>query len=98
MLGDLGWFPSALADATLHVFAALWDGGGDPRPDEKEIARLIETPLETLIHTHEERGYAGADGESLGERLVYPIEEGVIWGVTARATHALLERLLGGSR
>jgi len=96
-LGDLGWYPSALADATLHVFTALWDGAGDPVPDPREIARLIEAPVEALLRTHDERGYAGVSGESLGEKLVYPVEEGVIWGVTARATHAFLERIRGGS-
>ena len=40
--GDLGFFPSSIANAVLHVFVARWDGKGEPVPDPNEIDHLIE--------------------------------------------------------
>jgi len=104
VLGDLGFFPSTIANALLHVYVALWTGDGSPEPDRKEIDYLIEVPLADLAAIHETRGYGGLDFPRGRNGPFYPIDvtplpEGgaprpvTVWGVTARAVHRLLEML-----
>ncbi|MBM3320900.1 MAG: CoA pyrophosphatase [Candidatus Eisenbacteria bacterium] len=96
VFGDLGYFPSRIADALLHVYVARWNGEGTPVPDPREIDDLVEVPFSELARLHEKRGLAGGRPDPEGRGPHYPVghpRKGplVIWGVTARTIHALLE-------
>ncbi|MFH1679782.1 MAG: CoA pyrophosphatase [Candidatus Eisenbacteria bacterium] len=98
VLGDLGYFPSRIANALLHVYVARWNGEGTPVPDPREIDYLIEVPFSELARLHEERGHAGVRPDPEGKGPHYPVQHPkkgplIIWGVTARTIHALLERI-----
>jgi len=97
LLGDLGWFPSTIADALLHVYVALWNGEGKPAPDRREIDFLFEVPFSRFSRIHTEKKYSGAKPyDPKGKGPFYPVDVGgrgelMVWGVTARAVHSLLE-------
>lgn len=101
LFGDLGFFPSRVANALLHVFVARWNGEGDPAPDPREIDYLVEVPFTELLRLHEGIGPAdpARDWGKLGPEYVVsrpgsaPLR---IWGVTARSIHALIEILAQG--
>lgn len=102
VVGDLGFFPSRVADALLHVFVAKWNGEGTPVPDRREIEFLAEVPFSALLRLHEKnaRGDAHPDpGRHGPEYVVDDPTRGplLIWGVTARAIHTLLEILRGAA-
>lgn len=90
-LGALGHFPVQTLTVDLHAFVGLWNGLGGLKPNAAEVARVYEVGLADLMGQHENLGLAGCPAERLGERLAYQLEEGVIWGVTARIVHRFLE-------
>ncbi|MFH1278286.1 MAG: NUDIX domain-containing protein [Candidatus Eisenbacteria bacterium] len=100
LLGDLGYYSSSVVNAFLHVFVARWSGEGDPVPDPAEIDYMIEVPFSVLEEIHEREKYPGKTPDPDGKGPFYPVRvDGrgrlVVWGVTARITHALLEMLRG---
>lgn len=100
LYGDLGYFPSSVANALLHVFVARWNGVGDPVPDPAEIDYMIEVPFSVLQEIHDREKYPGTTPDPEGKGPFYPVRiDGrgrlVIWGVTARTAHSLLELLRG---
>lgn len=90
-LGALGHFPVQTLTVDLHAFVGLWNGLGGLKPNAAEVARVYEARLAELMSQHERLGLAGRPPERLGERLAYRLENEVIWGVTARIIHRLLE-------
>jgi 8-oxo-dGTP pyrophosphatase MutT (NUDIX family) len=98
VFGDLGQFASTVANANLHVFLARWSGRGDLKPDPNEIDHMVEVPLSLLAGIHKESGFAGANPVAIGRALVYPVDAGEIWGVTARVIHVLMELLADGEK
>lgn len=90
-LGDLGDFQTMTMKVDLRVFVGLWDAVGPLRADPVEVAQVIEVPLGWLLREHKRLGFAAQPGDRLGDRLVYPLADTTIWGVTARIIHYLLE-------
>jgi peroxisomal coenzyme A diphosphatase NUDT7 len=92
-LGSLGHFQT-LQNKDIEVFTGTWDkpeDGADLNFDTNEIARVLEVPLDAIIHTHLKNGYHGYLPPV--HELVYPVEDLVIWGVTAKILHHFMERL-----
>jgi 8-oxo-dGTP pyrophosphatase MutT (NUDIX family) len=91
--GPLGKFLTLSGSVLVHAFLGSWDGVGPLRPAPAEVAAIVECPLATLWTFHNREGFAGQAAEDLGTRLAYPSPAGLIWGVTARMIHHLLETL-----
>jgi 8-oxo-dGTP pyrophosphatase MutT (NUDIX family) len=98
VFGDLGFFPSRVADALLHVFVAKWNGEGTPVPDPREIDFLAEVPFSELLRLHEKNRPGDSHPDPGRRGPEYSVDDPargplLIWGVTARAMHTLLEIL-----
>jgi len=53
---------------------------------------VFQIPVTHLLALHREKGYTGQRPHVL--ELTYPFEDVVIWGVTAKIVHHLLEVLI----
>jgi hypothetical protein len=60
--------------------------------DPAEIRRVFQIPVSHLVALHKKNGYLGKTPPVLD--LTYPFEDVVIWGVTAKILHHLLEVLI----
>lgn len=74
-------------------FVAAWSGSRSYLPDRREVARVIEAPIASLLAP-------GVRGESLyfiGDRIrptyAYRLPDAVVWGLTGRITQQLLSIL-----
>lgn len=91
-IGSLGHFQT-IQHKEIEAFVGLWDGDSETIAyDEKEIAKIIEIPVENLLKTHVSKNFHGYI-PNIAE-LLYPFEDVVIWGVTARIFHYFCELLL----
>ncbi len=90
LIGSMGHFQT-INHTDIEVFIGLWDGKGPVRYDSKEIARVIEIPLKELVRTHKAKDFHGRMPDIAN--LLYPFEDVVIWGVTARMLHHFIELL-----
>jgi 8-oxo-dGTP pyrophosphatase MutT (NUDIX family) len=88
IIGSLGHFMT-LKNVCVEVFAGFYDEDETIVPLEKEIARVLYIPVNDLMETHIQKGLQGRN-PGLGE-LMYPAEDTVIWGVTAKIIHHFLE-------
>ena len=89
-IGSLGHFQT-LNNKDIEVFVGIWNGEGDVHYDTSEISKILEIPLKGLIKTHLESNFHGRmPGVT---ELVYPFEDVVIWGVTAKMVHFFIELL-----
>ncbi|MFO7665378.1 MAG: CoA pyrophosphatase [Desulfobacterales bacterium] len=88
LIGSLGHFQT-INRKDLHVFIGIWKTREIVSFDPSEISKVFEIPLKYLIKTHIDSKFNGRIPE-VGE-LLYPFEEVVIWGVTARILHYFLE-------
>ena len=91
MIGSLGRFQT-IAQREVEAFVGIWDGRGPVRYDATEIARVLHISAADLIRTHCERRYAGRLPDV--RELLYPWQDVVIWGLTAKIMHRFIERLL----
>lgn len=90
-LGDLGRFDTQMPKLKVHVYLGLWDGKGALRLDKNEVAEVFEVSISSLLARHRGCGFSACSYIELGERLVYPVSQGDIWGLTARVVHRLAE-------
>jgi 8-oxo-dGTP pyrophosphatase MutT (NUDIX family) len=90
LIRSLGHFQT-INSRDIQVFCGIWDEAGELRFDPSEISRVIEIPLIDLFCIHMSRGYHGRIPEIM--ELTYPYLDVVIWGVTGRIIHFLLEGL-----
>lgn len=86
--GSMGHYPT-INNTDIEVFTGFWDGQESIVYDESEIARVIDIPLSSLLETHTENGYGGRVPG--WDELLYPVEDVVIWGATARIMHYFIE-------
>lgn len=87
-IGSLGHFQT-VKNRDIHAFTGVWNQKDDIVFDTGEISRVFEIPFETLWQTHRKKGYAGHRPDVM--ELTYPYKDVVIWGVTAKIVHHLLE-------
>lgn len=87
-VGEMGHFMT-IRNKVLQVFVGFWNEKCCVEMDTREISRVLEIPVEDLVRTHREKKFHGRiPGVS---ELLYPHEDLVIWGVTARIFHYLIE-------
>lgn len=90
--GTMGHF-FTIRQTVIECFVAVWDGEDQGFGfDDREIARVIEVPVATLRKIHEAGGFSGRIPDM--SELTYPYDGVVIWGVTARMIHFLLEHVI----
>ena len=87
-MGSIGHFRT-LKNTEIEVFTGIWDEQETLCYDEYEIARIIDVPVNQLLETHFAEGLAGRDPG--WEELMYPVDDVVIWGVTAKILHYFIE-------
>jgi 8-oxo-dGTP pyrophosphatase MutT (NUDIX family) len=90
-VGDAGHFLTGDRSVDVHAFVGIWDGKQPVRIDAGEVAACVEIPLSDLMREHGRLGFASRSATRLGDRLEYRAGGALIWGVTARMTHFLLE-------
>lgn len=89
-IGSLGHFQT-INNKDIEVFIGLWDKKESIRYDFAEIAKVLEIPLKTIVETHSANHYHGWTPD-IGD-LLYPFDDLVIWGVTAKILHHFIEIL-----
>lgn len=88
VMGSIGHFQT-LKNKDIHAFTGIWNQRDNILFDREEISRFFKIPFAHLIHVHLKKGYAGRRPDIM--ELTYPYEDVVIWGVTAKILHHLIE-------
>ena len=91
VLGSIGHFQT-INNKDIQAFAGIWNQQETIRVDAAEISRVFQIPVAHLLALHREKGYIGQRPNVM--ELTYPFEDVVIWGVTAKIVHHLLEVLI----
>ncbi len=90
-IGSLGHFPT-IKDKEIEAFLGVWNEKGDIRFDTEEIAKVVKIPMEVLYNTHIKNNFIkylpGYD------KLLYPYDDIVVWGATARIIHYFFNLIL----
>ena len=88
VIGSLGHFQT-INNKDIEAFAGIWNQQEKITHDTAEISRVLPIPVSHLTRLHREKGYAGRRPNIM--ELTYPYEDVVIWGVTAKILHHLIE-------
>ncbi len=88
VMGSLGHFQT-LNSKDIQAFTGIWNQKDDIFFDKDEISRVFKIPFTHLKKVHREKGYAGRRPNIM--ELTYPYEDILIWGVTAKILHHLIE-------
>lgn len=87
-IGSMGHFLT-INNTQIEVFTGLWDEEETISFDEREIAKVFTVPLRSFVETHIEKNFSGRIPG--WEELLYPVEDVVMWGATAKIFHYLIE-------
>jgi len=90
VVGSLGHFQT-INNRDIEAFLGIWDQMGDIDFDKNEISRVFRIPLRHFIQTHRDKKFHGRYPDI--QELTYPYEDVVVWGVTAKIIHHLMEIL-----
>ncbi len=88
VMGSLGHFQT-LNNKDIQAFTGIWNQNDEIDFDTEEISRVFKIPFAYLANVQREKGYAGRTPNIM--ELTYPYEDVVIWGVTAKILHHLIE-------
>lgn len=88
LIGSMGHFQT-LNSTEIQVFTGVWDQEEAIRFDPSEIARVIHIPLNHLLETHQSNRFSGRIPG--WDELLYPVDDVVVWGATAKILHYFLE-------
>ena len=91
VIGSIGHFQT-INNKDIQAFAGIWNQQETICFDPAEISRVFLIPVAHLLSLHRENGYLGRQPNVMD--LTYPFEDVVIWGVTAKILHHLLEILI----
>ncbi|SLM28319.1 conserved hypothetical protein [Desulfamplus magnetovallimortis] len=91
MLGSIGHFQT-INNKDIEAFAGIWKKMGDIYFDPSEISRIFRIPVAHLLTIHHDKNFTGRRPDLY--ELVYPYDDVVIWGVTAKIVHHLMEIML----
>lgn len=87
-IGSIGHFQT-INERDIEVFLGYLKDEGEIRYDPLEIARIVRIPLADLMKIHLENQYdKGFPGWGA---LLYPYEDVVVWGATARIIQYVLD-------
>ncbi len=88
VMGSLGHYQT-INNKDIEAFTGIWNKKGSITFDPAEISRVLSIPFAYLTKIHREKGYAGRRPNAM--ELNYPYEDVLIWGVTAKILHHLIE-------
>jgi 8-oxo-dGTP pyrophosphatase MutT (NUDIX family) len=91
VMGSLGHFQT-INNKDIEAWVGVWNKKGKILHDPSEISRVFQIPLDHLIDVHMKNGFNGTMPDVM--HLKYPYKDVVIWGVTAKIVHHLIEILL----
>lgn len=91
VVGSLGHFQT-INNKDIEAWVGIWNKKETIHYDRAEISRVFQIPLSYLIDLHKEKGFHNQVPNVM--RLTYPYEDVLIWGVTAKILHHLIELLL----
>ncbi|MFH2090740.1 MAG: CoA pyrophosphatase [Pseudomonadota bacterium] len=91
VLGSIGHFQT-LNNKSIEAWAGIWNLKDTIVPDGYEISRVFKIPLEYLIDVHTSNQYHVQEPAFM--RLIYPYEDVLIWGVTAKILRHLINLIL----
>ncbi len=91
-IGSMGHFQT-IRNKDIQVFVGLWkEDRAELRCEAKEIAEIIEIPIESLLKTHLQGNFNGCLPDI--PDLLYPYGRVTVWGATARIFHYFMELIL----
>ncbi len=88
VMGSLGHYQT-INSKDIEAFTGIWNKKGKITFDPAEISRVLPIPFSYLTNLHREKGYANRRPNAM--ELNYPYEDVLIWGVTAKILHHLIE-------
>ncbi len=88
VMGSLGHFQT-LRNKDIHAFTGVWNQKDHIVFDTEEISQVFKIPYAHLAKLHRDKGYAGRQPDIM--ELIYPFQDIVIWGATAKILHHLIE-------
>jgi 8-oxo-dGTP pyrophosphatase MutT (NUDIX family) len=91
VIGSMGHFQT-INHKDIQAFTGIWNQREPIRFDPAEIRRVFQIPVPHLAGLHREKGYLGQTPPVTD--LTYPFEDVVIWGVTAKILHHMLDVLI----
>jgi 8-oxo-dGTP pyrophosphatase MutT (NUDIX family) len=91
VIGSIGHFQT-INHKDIQAFTGIWNQQDTIRFDPVEIRRVFQIPVSHLTDLHREKGYLGETPPVLD--LIYPFQDVVIWGVTAKILHHMLNILI----
>ncbi|MBF0301566.1 MAG: CoA pyrophosphatase [Desulfamplus sp.] len=98
MIGSIGHFQT-INNRDIEAFLGIWKKTGDISHnisnilfDKSEISRVINIPLRYLIKVHKDNNFIGRLPGIY--ELTYPYQDVVVWGVTAKIIHHLMEIII----
>lgn len=87
-IGNMGFFQT-INNTEIQVFTGIWNDLDEIEFDRSEIARVLRIPVRDVLKTHvEKKLYGRIPGY---DELMYPHEDVVVWGATARIFHYFAE-------
>lgn len=90
-IGTLGRFPTA-QPVSIEAFIGFADKDVKPLPQAGEVDRIMWAELADLLQTHLLNRYS--TGQITVSDLLYPVNNAVIWGATARIIQFLLNAVI----
>ncbi len=91
-IGSLGHFQT-ISSKDIEVFLGIWNNHENPvNHDIREISKILKLPISQLLDIHISRQFYGKSPDIF--ELLYPVQDVVIWGVTARILHHFLELVI----
>jgi 8-oxo-dGTP pyrophosphatase MutT (NUDIX family) len=91
-IGSIGHFQT-IAQKDIEVFLGIWSGNREKlKYDPREISKILEFPVFELLKIHVSSHFRRRIPDVT--ELTYPIDEVIIWGVTARIFHYFFELIL----
>lgn len=91
-IGSIGHFQT-ISSKDIEVFLGIWINHENPvNYDSREISKILKLPIAQLLDIHVSRQYYNRIPNVF--ELLYPAQDVVIWGVTARILHHFLEQVI----
>ncbi|MBF0231625.1 MAG: CoA pyrophosphatase [Desulfamplus sp.] len=91
VIGSIGHFQT-INNKDIEAFVGIWKKTGDIAFDRSEISKVFRIPVKHFIKVHNEKNFTRRLPGI--HELTYPYEDVVVWGVTAKIIHHLMETLL----
>ncbi|MBF0467825.1 MAG: CoA pyrophosphatase [Desulfamplus sp.] len=91
LIGSIGHFQT-INNKDIEAFIGIWKKIGDIAFDRAEISKVFRIPLSHFMKIHKDKNFAHRLPDIY--ELTYPYEDVVVWGVTAKIIHHLMEILI----